>query len=148
MKKFNKRKAIILSLSSIIFVTSLSVFLSFVINPNPNKNLLENNDLEIKNISFEEEVLENENINSLIKIENSVNGYFKYFDSYLIKKNLPLVVEEIVNHSKSIKYSFNELYSNIFFKVLSNDEISIKIELTPRTNKYVKYLSKFKLIIK
>ncbi len=148
MKKFNKRKAIILSLSSIIFVTSLSVFLSFVINPNPNKNLLENNDLEIKNISFEEEVLENDNINSLIKIENSVNGYLKYFDSYLIKKNLPLVVEEIVNHSKSIKYSFNELYSNIFFKVLSNDEISIKIELTPRTNKYVKYLSKFKLIIK
>ena len=146
MKKFNKRKAIILSLSSIIFVTTLSVFLSFVINPN--KNLLENNDPEIKNISFEEEVLENENINSLIKIENSVNGYFKYFDSYLIKKNLPLVVEEIVNHSKSIKYSFNELYSNIFFKVLSNDEISIKIELTPRTNKYVKYLSKFKLIIK
>lgn len=146
MKKFNKRKAIILSLSSIIFVTTLSVFLSFVINPN--KNLLENSDPEIKNISFEEEVLENENINSLIKIENSVNGYFKYFDSYLIKKNLPLVVEEIVNHSKSIKYSFNELYSNIFFKVLSNDEISIKIELTPRTNKYVKYLSKFKLIIK
>lgn len=146
MKKFNKRKAIILSLSSIIFVTTLSVFLSFVINPN--KNLLENNDPEIKNISFEEEVLENENINSLIKIENSVNGYFKYFDSYLIKKNLPLVVNEIVNRSKSINYSFNELYSNIFFKVLSNDEISIKIELTPRTNKYVKYLSKFKLIIK
>lgn len=146
MKKFNKRKAIILSLSSIIFVTTLSVFLSFVINPN--KNLLENSDPEIKNISFEEEVLENENINSLIKIENSVNGYLKYFDSYLIKKNLPLVVNEIVNHSKSIKYSFNELYSNIFFKVLSNDEISIKIELTPRTNKYVKYLSKFKLIIK
>ena len=146
MKKFNKRKAIILSLSSIIFVTTLSVFLSFVINPN--KNLLENNDPEIKNISFEEEVLENENINSLIKIENSVNGYLKYFDSYLIKKNLPLVVNEIVNRSKSINYSFNELYSNIFFKVLSNDEISIKIELTPRTNKYVKYLSKFKLIIK
>lgn len=146
MKKFNKRKAIILSLSSIIFVTTLSVFLSFVINPN--KNLLENSDPEIKNISFEEEVLENENINSLIKIENSVNGYFKYFDSYLIKKNLPLVVNEIVNRSKSINYSFNELYSNIFFKVLSNDEISIKIELTPRTNKYVKYLSKFKLIIK
>ena len=146
MKKFNKRKAIILSLSSIIFVTTLSVFLSFVINPN--KNLLENNDPEIKNISFEEEVLENENINSLIKIENSVNGYFKYFDSYLIKKNLPLVVNEMVNRSKSINYSFNELYSNIFFKVLSNDEISIKIELTPRTNKYVKYLSKFKLIIK
>lgn len=146
MKKFNKRKAIILSLSSIIFVTTLSVFLSFVINPN--KNLLENNDPEIKNISFEEEVLENENINSLIKIENSVNGYLKYFDSYLIKKNLPLVVNEMVNRSKSINYSFNELYSNIFFKVLSNDEISIKIELTPRTNKYVKYLSKFKLIIK
>ncbi len=146
MKKFNKRKAIILSLSSIIFVTTLSVFLSFVINPN--KNLLENSDPEIKNISFEEEVLENENINSLIKIENSVNGYLKYFDSYLIKKNLPLVVNEIVNRSKSINYSFNELYSNIFFKVLSNDEISIKIELTPRTNKYVKYLSKFKLIIK
>lgn len=146
MKKFNKRKAIILSLSSIIFVTTLSVFLSFVINPN--KNLLENSDPEIKNISFEEEVLENENINSLIKIENSVNGYLKYFDSYLIKKNLPLVVNEIVNRSKSINYSFNELYSNIFFKVLSNDEISIKIELTPRTNKYVKFLSKFKLIIK
>lgn len=146
MKKFNKRKAVILSLSSIIFVTTLSVFLSFVINPN--KNLLENSDPEIKNISFEEEVLENENINSLIKIENSVNGYLKYFDSYLIKKNLPLVVNEIVNRSKSINYSFNELYSNIFFKVLSNDEISIKIELTPRTNKYVKYLSKFKLIIK
>ena len=146
MKKFNKRKAIILSLSSIIFVTTLSVFLSFVINPN--KNLLENNDPEIKNISFEEEVLENENINSLIKIENSVNGYLKYFDSYLLKKNLPLVVNEMVNGSKSINYSFNELYSNIFFKVLSNDEISIKIELTPRTNKYVKYLSKFKLIIK
>lgn len=146
MKKFNKRKAIILSLSSIIFVTTLSVFLSFVINPN--KNLLENSDPEIKNISFEEEVLENENINSLIKIENSVNGYLKYFDSYLIKKNLPLVVNEMVNRSKSINYSFNELYSNIFFKVLSNDEISIKIELTPRTNKYVKYLSKFKLIIK
>ena len=54
----------------------------------------------------------------------------------------------MVNRSKSINYSFNELYSNIFFKVLSNDEISIKIELTPRTNKYVKYLSKFKLIIK
>ena len=84
MKKFSKRKALILSLSSIIFVTTLSVFLSFVINPN--KNLLENNDPEIKNISFEEEVLENENINSLIKIENSVNGYLKYFDSYLIKK--------------------------------------------------------------
>ena len=146
MKKFNKRKAIILSLSSIIFVTTLSVFLSFVINPN--KNLLENSDPEIKNISFEEEDLENENINSLIKIENSVNGYLKYFDSYLIKKNLPLVVNEMVNRSKSINYSFNELYSNIFFKVLSNDEISIKIELTPRTNKYVKYLSKFKLIIK
>ena len=146
MKKFNKRKAIILSLSSLIFVTTLSVFLSFVINPN--KNLLENSDPEIKNISFEEEVLENENINSLIKIENSVNGYLKYFDSYLIKKNLPLVVNEMVNRSKSINYSFNELYSNIFFKVLSNDEISIKIELTPRTNKYVKYLSKFKLIIK
>ena len=92
--------------------------------------------------------MENENINSLIKIENSVNGYLKYFDSYLIKKNLPLVVNEMVNRSKSINYSFNELYSNIFFKVLSNDEISIKIELTPRTNKYVKYLSKFKLIIK
>ena len=146
MKKFNKRKAIILSLSSIIFVTTLSVFLSFVINPN--KNLLVNNVTELKNRSTREEVLENENINSLIKIENSVNGYLKYFDSYLIKKNLPLVVNEMVNRSKSINYSFNELYSNIFFKVLSNDEISIKIELTPRTNKYVTYLSKFKLIIK
>ncbi|MGL5640292.1 MAG: hypothetical protein ACRDCD_01350 [Mycoplasmoidaceae bacterium] len=148
MKKFNKRKAIVISLSSIIFITTLSVFISFIINPNTNDNSLENNNLEIKNISFEKEILENENINSLIKIDNSVNGYSKYFDSSLIRKNLPIVAKEIVNSSENIKYSYDQMSSNLFFKIVSNDEISVKIELMPNSNKYIKYLTKFKLIIK
>ncbi|MGL5246027.1 MAG: hypothetical protein ACRC8C_00435 [Mycoplasmoidaceae bacterium] len=148
MKKFNKRKAIIASLSSIIFITTLSVFISFIINPDAKDNSLENNNLEIRNVSFEKEVLENENINSLIKIENSVNGYSKYFDRSLIKKNLPNLIKEIVNSSENIKYSFDQLSSNLFFKLISNDKISVKVELIPYSNKYIKYLAKFKLIIK
>ncbi|MGL4617195.1 MAG: hypothetical protein ACRCUM_03065 [Mycoplasmoidaceae bacterium] len=148
MKKFNKRKAIITSLSSIIFVTTLSVFISFLISPNIKDNSLENNNQEIRNITFKEEVIKNENINSLIKIEKSVNGYSKYFDSLLIRKNLPIVIKELVNSSENIKYPYDKLLSNLFFKIISNDEISIKVELIPHSNKHIKYLAKFKLIIK
>ncbi|MGL5591640.1 MAG: hypothetical protein ACRDCF_02795 [Mycoplasmoidaceae bacterium] len=148
MKKFNKRKAIIVSLSSIIFITTLSVFISFIINPNIKDNSLETDNLEIKNISFEKEVLENESINSLIKIENSVNGYLKSFDILLIRKNLPILVKEIVNSSDDIKYSYDQMSSNIFFKIISKDEMSVKVESIPNSNKYIKYLAKFKLIIK
>lgn len=148
MKKFNKRKAIITSLSSIIFVTTLSVFISFVINPSLNENSLGDDNLEIKNVSFKKETLENESINSLIKIENSVNGYLKYFDVGLIRRNLPSIIKEMVNSSENIKYSFDQLSSNLFFKMISDHELSIKVELTPRSNKYIKYLAKFKLIIK
>ncbi len=146
MKKFKNTKKISIALSSIIFLTTLAVFVSFILEP---KNSISSDvdKIEIINLNLKKEVLQTKKINSIVDFKNVNGNYKKYFAKPLIKTNLYSIIEESIKISKEINYDPKSLNYEIFFKILSDNEISIKLELIPKNNYKIKFNSKFKLII-
>ncbi|MGL4647145.1 MAG: hypothetical protein ACRCVI_00210 [Mycoplasmoidaceae bacterium] len=145
MKKSKKYQTITLFMTSVIFVTTLTVFLSIILEQ---KKTIDHNNLQnqIKSIDLGKEVVKTKKINSLITLANNGNSRM-IFSRELIKRNLYIVLEEAITLSNEINYELSKMYYQIFFKMISDQEISIKTELTPKGNYNLKYHSKFRLRI-